>query len=91
MEGALKTGLIFMEEYTPTRFMAEGSHFDKERAEHAINFIQCLKHTKGRFHNEPFILLDWQKIVISTLFGTIKEDGNRQFKTAYIEIPKKNQ
>ena len=91
MEEALETGLIFMEEYTPTGFMAEGSHFDKERADHAINFIQCLNHSKGKWAMKPFRLLPWQSTIIKDVFGTIKEDGNRQFKTAYIEIPKKNQ
>ncbi|MBO4819540.1 MAG: terminase large subunit, partial [Firmicutes bacterium] len=76
--------------YKPTRFMAKGSHYDKARADHAVNFIQCLKHTKGKWAGSPFILLPWQEQIIRDIFGIIKDDGNRQFRTAYIEIPKKN-
>ncbi|HFR3767314.1 TPA: terminase large subunit, partial [Streptococcus suis] len=35
-------------------------------------------------------LLPWQEQIVRDLFGIVKEDGNRQFLTAYIEIPKKN-
>ena len=70
--------------------MAEGSHYDESRAMHAVNFIECLCHTKGTFAGKPFRLLDWQKTIIKDLFGTIKEDGNRQFNTAYIECAKKS-
>ena len=76
--------------YKPTKFMAKGSHYDKSRADHAVNFIQCLKHTKGRFAGKPFVLFPWQEQIIRDIFGIVKEDGNRQFRTAYIEIPKKN-
>ena len=31
--------------YQPTEFMLPTSHYDKERADHAVNFIQSLKHT----------------------------------------------
>ena len=76
--------------YKPTKFMAEGSHYDKAKADHAVAFIECLKHTKGKWAGESFILLPWQEQIIRDIFGTVKEDGNRQFKTAYVEISKKN-
>ena len=76
--------------YKPTKFMAKGSHYDESRADHAVNFIQCLKHTKGRFAGKPFELFPWQEQIIRDIFGIVKVDGNRQFRTAYIEIPKKN-
>ena len=31
--------------YQPTEFMLTTSHYDKESADHADNFIQSLKHT----------------------------------------------
>ena len=46
--------------YKPTEFMAPTSHYDKERADHAVNFIQSLKHTKGVWAGKPFLLFDWQ-------------------------------
>ena len=62
------------------------------KARRATQFIQCLKHTKGEFHGQPFILLPWQEKVIRDIFGTVRDDAPelRQYTTAYIEIPKKN-
>ena len=64
--------------------------FDEEKAVHAVQFINCLKHTKGRWRGEPFNLLPWQDKIIRDVFGTVKENGYRQYNTAYVEIPKKN-
>mgnify|MGYP002625758697 FL=1 len=79
-----------MKEYVPTKYMAEGSHYDKDRADFAVNFIQCLCHTKGIWAGKPFVLIPWQEQIIRDLFGIVKENGYRQFNTAYVEIPKKN-
>ena len=76
--------------YKPTAFMAEDSHYDKARADHAVAFIECLKHTKGRWAGKNFKLLPWQERIVRDIFGVIKPNGCRQFITAYIEIPKKN-
>ena len=75
--------------YKPTRFMARDSHYDKAKADRAVNFIQCLSHTKGIWAGKKFDLIDWQERIIRDLFGTIKPNGYRQFNTAYVEIPKK--
>ena len=75
--------------YTPTEFMAPTSHYDKGAADFAVAFIQSLRHTKGQWYNKPFELLAWQEKIIRDIFGTLKEDGYRQFNTGYIEIPKK--
>ncbi len=64
--------------------------FDESKAKHAINFINNLKHTKGQWRGVPFDLLPWQDKIITDIFGTVKENGYRQYNTAYIEIPKKN-
>ena len=79
-----------LKDYTPTKFMAEGSHYDKAAADYAVRFIECLAHTKGTWAGKPFELIDWQERIIRDLFGVIKPNGYRQFNTAYIEIPKKN-
>ena len=70
--------------------MAEGSYYDKERADRAVNFIQCLSHTKGQWAGKPFKLLAWQEKIIRDIFGTIKPNGYRQFTQTYVEVPKKN-
>ena len=45
--------------------------FDEEKAVHAVQFINCLKHTKGRWRGEPFNLLPWQDKIIRDVFGTV--------------------
>ena len=79
-----------LKKYKPTRFMLNTSYYDKELADYAVSFIECLCHTKGTWAGKPFKLLDWQEQIIRDLFGTVKPNGYRQFNTAYIEIPKKN-
>ncbi|QRN84846.1 terminase [Clostridia bacterium] len=64
--------------------------FSEAHANHAINFIEQLKLTKGRWAGQPFKLLSWEKDLVSRLFGTLREDGTRQYRTAYVEIGKKN-
>ena len=63
----------------------------EEKARRVIQFIECLRHTKGEFHGQPFKLLPWQERIIRDVFGTVREEDPtiRQYTTAYIEIPKK--
>lgn len=78
-----------LKKYKPTKFMADTSHYDKNLADYAVMFIEQLCHTKGTWAGKPFELIDWQEQIIRDLFGVIKDNGYRQFNTAYIEIPKK--
>lgn len=78
-----------LKSYKPTRFMARHSYYDKNCADYAVNFIECLCHTKGTWAGKPFELIDWQEQIIRDLFGILKPNGYRQFNTAYVEIPKK--
>ena len=78
-----------LENYTPTKFMTADSIYNKDLADYAVNFIECLCHTKGTWAGKPFELIDWQERIIRDIFGTIKPIGYRQFTTAYVEIPKK--
>lgn len=61
-----------------------------ERVDRVLQFIGALTHTKGEWAGTRFGLLDWQTDLLTKLFGTLKEDGSRQYRTAYLEIPKKN-
>lgn len=71
--------------------MAADSYYDEKRADHAVAFIQQLKHTTTtEWAGKPFILLPWQEKIIRDVFGTIKPNGARQFSTAFIEVPKKS-
>ena len=65
--------------------------FDESKAQRVLSFIECLRHTKGEFHGKPFLLLPWQRQIVSDVFGTVRdeESDKRQYTQAYIEIPKK--
>ena len=77
-------------DYKPSPFMLPESHYDKAKADRAVRFIENLRHTKGKWDGKPFWLLPWQEQIIRDIFGIVDEDGNRQFRTAYVEIGKKN-
>lgn len=62
---------------------------DKSRALEPIEFIQML-HAVDDFYGQPFVLLDWQYDILWYVYGTVKDDGYRQYRYAYLEIPKKN-
>ena len=75
--------------YKPSQFMLPTSHYDKKKADRAVTFIENLCHTKGKWAGTPFWLLPWQEQLIRDIFGIVKPDGNRQFRTAFVEICKK--
>ena len=75
--------------YKQTKFINDNSIYDQAKADHAVNFINCLRHTKGAWYGQPFQLIEWQEQIIRDIFGTLKPNGYRQFNTAYVEIPKK--
>ena len=78
-----------LKNYQPTRFMLPTSHYDKVKADRAVTFIENLCHTKGKWAGKRFWLLPWQEQLIRDIFGIVKHDGNRQFRTAFVEICKK--
>ena len=63
--------------------------FDQALADRHIEFLEMLNLT-GDFWGKPLRLLPWQKDVISQVYGTVKPNGLRQYRFAYLEIPKKN-
>jgi len=69
---------------------AHKGNLDIIKANRAIQFIELLKHTKGEWAGQQFILMDWQRDIIRKLFGTVNPDGTRQYRTCYIELPRKN-
>lgn len=65
------------------------SNFNENKANRAAAFINALKHTKGEWHGKNFNLLPWQEKIVKEIFGTVKENGYREYNTAYVEVPKK--
>lgn len=63
--------------------------FDAKRAQEPIDFIELL-HLTGDFYGRPFKLQEWQREVLTNVYGVVTERGLRQYRYAYLEIPKKN-
>ena len=62
---------------------------NKDRALEPIEFIGMLNAVDD-FYGQPFLLLDWQHDTLWDVYGTIDDRGYRQYKYAYLEVPKKN-
>jgi len=78
-------------DYKPTPLMLPTSFYDKRRADFAVDFFKDLTHTTAEWRGRPFNLMPWQEQVVRDIFGIVnQETGYRQFRTAYIEMPKKN-
>jgi len=63
---------------------------DETRALRVIKFIELLKHVDGQWFGKSFTLLNWQRDVISQMYGTMGQNSKRQYQYLYLEIPKKN-
>jgi len=64
--------------------------FDQDKADRAVRFIKNLKHTQGDWTGKFFNLLPWEEKIVRDLFGTVNENGKRQYREAYISVPRKN-
>jgi phage terminase large subunit-like protein len=83
-----------------------GLVFDENAANWPIYFISQCKHSKGEWAGQYIVLEPWQQFIIACIFGWKRnqsdiwlmetpngvEDtrGTRRFKTAYLEIARKN-
>ncbi len=67
-----------------------GLRFDEATARQAVAFFSLLKHSKGEWAGLPLHLEPWQQFVIASLFGWKRKDGLRRFRTAYLEVARKN-
>lgn len=66
--------------------------FDSEEAERSVTFIQKFcKIIDGKKAGQPLLLLDWQKELVSNLFGwKRKNTGFRKYNQVFLFIPRKN-
>lgn len=66
-------------------------YFDEKAAENAIKYVAFFKHYKGSFRGRAFELLPFQQFIVGNIFGwKLTATGKRLYKTAYVEIPRKN-
>jgi phage terminase large subunit-like protein len=69
--------------------------FDPAAGQTVIDFVEMLKHSKGKWAGQNFILEPWQQFIFWVAFGWMMkdEDGDgyvRRFNTIYQEVARKN-
>ena len=67
--------------------------FDEAKAVAVCRFIELMPHTKGKWARSGDLLRlePWQVFNTAVVFGWVHADtGLRRFRTAYIEVPRKN-
>ena len=69
---------------------ARGLVWDRDAALHAIEFFSHLRHSTGEWAGQQFDLQPWQQFVVGAVFGWKRADGLRRFRTAYVEVARKN-
>jgi phage terminase large subunit-like protein len=65
-------------------------NWQPESGSRVCRFIEHLQHVKGRWKSPTIELEPWQCWLLTTLFGWVDGDGFRRYRTAYIEVPRKN-
>jgi phage terminase large subunit-like protein len=69
----------------------KGLYFDPDAGERAVTFIETYcRHYEGEWAGELIVLEEWQRNIYRAVFGWMRADDTRRFRTAYIEIPRKN-
>lgn len=69
----------------------KGWVFSRQHAERAINFVEKLKHIKGKWAGEYLVLEGWQCFILWNIFGWLMADTmKRRFTEAYVEVARKN-
>lgn len=84
----------------------EGTTYDGERAQRAVDFLERLYYFEGRWANNHFRLTHWQERLVRYIFGWVRpavdDDGDlmlttdgevvyvRLVRQVYLEVPRKN-
>ena len=68
-----------------------GTAHDRRVVTKAENFIEkYCTHVRGSRTGEPLILAPWQHEIVTSLFGSVRANGDRQYKLVWIEAPRKS-
>lgn len=62
----------------------------EERAARMIEFIETLRVPEGMHQGRPLILRDWQRPIITGVYGPVDRDGRRIVRKAIYSVAKKN-
>jgi phage terminase large subunit-like protein len=90
-----KTRRVSCAPHEPSRTTKQDTgefYFDHAEADFVCEFFrECLHHTKGEWAGQPLVLEEWQeRDIVRPLFGWKRRNGLRRYRTAYVEVPKKN-
>lgn len=65
--------------------------FDQSAVEKFIAFSKLCPHVKGHLRGEPIILSDWQVFLFANILGFKRKDtGLRKYRSAYVQVARKN-
>jgi phage terminase large subunit-like protein len=67
-----------------------GLWFDREAAQHRLDFYRFCKHSKGEWAGQVLSPEPWQQFIDWNIFGWKQADGTRRFRTAYTAVARKN-
>lgn len=65
-------------------------HFDRESAQHRLDFYKLCRHSKGEWAGQVFTPSPWQQFIAWVFYGWKRKDGTRRFRTSYVEVARKN-
>lgn len=83
----------FLRDLRSRRAKAFRYRLDPVAATRACQFVELMPHVKGEWarRRENVALEPWQAFILVNVFGWLsKGTGLRRFRTAYIEVPRKN-
>ncbi len=68
-----------------------GLYFDRDAAQHVLDFFNYLHHSKGEWAGQVVSLEPWQQAILWILFGWYRRKTHtRRFKQGYVEVARKN-
>jgi phage terminase large subunit-like protein len=67
-----------------------GIWFDREAAQHRLDFYRFCKHSKGEWAGQVLSPEPWQQFIQWNIFGWKNKDGTRRFRTAYEAVARKS-
>lgn len=66
-------------------------YFDESAAKRAIDFVQLMRHVKGKWAGKPIVLEPWQIFFIGSIFGWKRgSDDLRRYREGNLTLPRKN-
>jgi phage terminase large subunit-like protein len=66
-------------------------YFEPRKVEKVCRFFETLPHIKGKWATPTIKLEPWQVFILANVYGWLrKSDDARRFRTAYLEVPRKN-